>query len=81
MIAVKTFAQVREIVGKSDWHVEVSSQLTVSELTEKLIIQDARWKQALAGQVLVAVNQTMRDLSYRVQDNDEVAFFPPVTGG
>jgi len=29
----------------------------------------------------VAVNQTLVDFSHQIQDGDEVAFFPPVTGG
>jgi len=31
--------------------------------------------------MLVAVNQTVVDKSYRLSENDEVAFFPPMTGG
>jgi len=38
-------------------------------------------EKALAEIVLVAVNQTLVDFSHQIQDGDEVAFFPPVTGG
>jgi molybdopterin synthase sulfur carrier subunit len=31
--------------------------------------------------VLAAINQQMVDMGFTVEDGDEVAFFPPVTGG
>jgi molybdopterin synthase sulfur carrier subunit len=44
------------------------------------------WSRAAAGQslppnTLAAVNMEFRDLTEPVRDGDEVAFFPPVTGG
>ena len=41
------------------------------------------FKSALSGDtpVLVAINQEMSDIEARIADHDEIAFFPPVTGG
>lgn len=56
---------------------------TVQNLIDHLVSHDAQ----LAGvfnsgpKVLVAVNQTVVDRSHPLNDNDEVAFFPPMTGG
>ena len=56
---------------------------TVATLVESLRARDARWTEAFApGKTWrVAVNQQMADLATPVKPGDEVAFFPPVTGG
>ena len=33
------------------------------------------------GKLLVAINQTLMPLESAVKNGDEIAFFPPVTGG
>ncbi|MBD4685637.1 molybdopterin synthase sulfur carrier subunit, partial [Xanthomonas citri pv. citri] len=40
------------------------------------------WQLALEkGKLLVAINQSISPLESAIKDGDEVAFFPPVTGG
>ncbi len=75
-IAVKFFASLREQVGKAEENLDASPAATVADI----------WVQATAGQpmaanTLMAVNMEYVDADHRVQDGDEVAFFPPVTGG
>ncbi len=44
--------------------------------------QSDRWALALEdGKLLAAVNQTLVSFDHPLTDGDEVAFFPPVTGG
>ena len=81
MITVKAFAQVREVVGHDEWQVAGAQKQTVADVLSNLCEQDVRWKAAMDDQLLVAVNHTMRDSEFIVHDGDEVAFFPPVTGG
>ena len=56
---------------------------TVSALVDQLRLRDGSWAQAFApGKTWrVAVNQVMADLATPLKPGDEVAFFPPVTGG
>jgi len=54
----------------------------VAALRAALAGQGDRWALALeSGKLLAAVNQTLVPMSHPLRDGDEVAFFPPVTGG
>lgn len=81
-IKVIYFARVRETVGVSQevWQTEAA---TVGELRQELAERGQGYAQALApNQVLrYGVNQYMVDENTPVNEQDEVAFFPPVTGG
>ncbi|MCG9739371.1 molybdopterin synthase sulfur carrier subunit [Shewanella insulae] len=83
MINVLFFAQVRELLGESTIKVEASEQTTTAEgLRALLAAKDDKWGKVLASdKLLVAVNQTISSWDTQVEDGDEVAFFPPVTGG
>ncbi|WP_137166705.1 MoaD/ThiS family protein [Salinimonas lutimaris] len=81
MITVKTFAQIRELTGQAEHQVVFTNPINVDELISQLSADNELWAEALSGQVLVAVNQTLCDRSQVLHKGDEVAFFPPVTGG
>lgn len=73
-IQVKFFASLREQLGRNE-----------TEITTASTVADA-WQQATDGEplpdrMLVAVNLDYATLDSAVKDGDEVAFFPPVTGG
>lgn len=75
-VRVKYFASLRETIGRSDDELSITSTTTVAEV----------WKQATHNmqqpdRLLVAVNQEYANFDNEVSDGDEVAFFPPVTGG
>lgn len=83
-LKVKYFALLRESVGTGEETLEVpQSVVTVADLRAFLIEKDAVHKAAFAGvkRIRSAVNATMAPESTVLKDNDEVAFFPPVTGG
>ncbi len=81
MIKVLFFAQTRELLGRDEIAVEPSFN-NVEELRAYLAAQNERWALALQkDKLLVAVNQTLVSLDSPLSDADEVAFFPPVTGG
>ncbi|MEC7691045.1 MAG: molybdopterin converting factor subunit 1 [Pseudomonadota bacterium] len=82
MITIKTFAQIREISGDSDLSLPLPENCTtVAGLKAHLATRSSAWEQALSAGVLCAVNQSLGDETSAVNDGDEVAFFPPVTGG
>ncbi|KII78615.1 molybdopterin synthase sulfur carrier subunit [Vibrio renipiscarius] len=81
MIKVLFFAQTRELVGIDELQVEASF-VSVEALRAHLAAQEGKWDLALdPGRLLAAVNQSIVPLTHAITDGDEVAFFPPVTGG
>ncbi|QXO16576.1 MULTISPECIES: molybdopterin synthase sulfur carrier subunit [Vibrio] len=81
MIKVLFFAQTRELVDCDSLTVEGAFE-TVEALRAHLAAQPGKWELALQpGKLLAAVNQSIVALDSALQDGDEVAFFPPVTGG
>ncbi|MBS0042533.1 molybdopterin synthase sulfur carrier subunit [Shewanella sp. M16] len=83
MINVLFFAQVRELLGTAKLSLEASEQTQTAEaLRATLAATDDKWGKVLSSdKLLVAVNQTISQWDTPVNDGDEVAFFPPVTGG
>lgn len=78
------FASLRETLGCSREHVALpAGSPTVAVLLEDLRNRDPRWSEAFAPgkRWRVAVNQEMADSATPLKPGDEIAFFPPVTGG
>ena len=83
-ITLKLFASLRERTGVSEERLVLPANvLTLGALRDHLRGRDDVWSEALdAGRaVRGAINQRMAQESDPVADGDEVAFFPPVTGG
>ncbi|MDO9103907.1 MAG: MoaD/ThiS family protein [Methylovulum sp.] len=75
-IKVRYFASLKENLGRSEDHLVYTGLMTVREI----------WCSANPGQplpcnILAAVNMDYVDLDSLIEAGDEVAFFPPVTGG
>lgn len=69
-------------IGKEDL-TPPDSVTTVEQLVEWLKLRGEGYQLAFADMTVIraAVNQEHVKLSHSVGPNDEVAFFPPVTGG
>lgn len=83
-INLRFFASVRELVGTGQEVLELEqATTTVGQVRAALLARGGNWAEALAeGRALrMAHNQLMCDAEKTVADGDEVAFFPPVTGG
>jgi sulfur-carrier protein len=83
-VKVLFFASLREQLGTGAEEIELPEGVaTVAALRAHLVKRGAPWQGALAeGKLLcTAVNQDMTKSAAAIKAGDEVAFFPPVTGG
>ena len=84
MITVLYFARLREALGQSSERIALPGTVRDLEgLRAMLIARGGAWEEELAPgkPVRAAVNQAMAMGDTQLADGDEVAFFPPVTGG
>lgn len=83
-IRVLYFASLREKLGKGSEEIDLPAGVsTLSALRLHLLERGGAWASALAEDraVRMAVNQDMAKGDAAFKSGDEVAFFPPVTGG
>lgn len=83
MIKVLYFARLREQLQSEAEELALEPEMTdVAALTQALRGRGGVWAEAFGGPTLMsAVNQEMANPATAIKDGDEVAFFPPVTGG
>ena len=84
MIEIKYFARLSESLGLKSEQLQFNVQLaTASDVIDLLIARGGGWAEEFTGdnKILVAINQQMCGRDAGVSDGDELAFFPPVTGG
>ncbi len=79
-IQVKFFASMRDLIGDDR---EIDAQLIKQQAINTI---DDLWNYCANGKerpvnVLIALNMDYVDAHANIKDGDEVAFFPPVTGG
>lgn len=75
-IQVKFFASLRERLNQHDTAIEAAASLTVQDVWQRVV-----GERAMPANILMAINMEYVDAEHVVEDGDEVAFFPPVTGG
>ncbi|MCG6871914.1 MAG: molybdopterin converting factor subunit 1 [Gammaproteobacteria bacterium] len=75
-VTVKLFAGLREELGFADRTVELDESSSVADVWA-VVAGDS----TLPARVLTAVNMEYVTADAALQDGDEIAFFPPVTGG
>jgi len=84
MITVLYFARLREALGTASEQIALPAGVSnLESLRELLRSRGGVWAEELADgrPVRAAVNQDMAFGDTRIADGDEIAFFPPVTGG
>jgi molybdopterin synthase sulfur carrier subunit len=82
MIKVLYFARLRESLGLAGEELDLPQKATVAELMTQLAARGGAWQQEFtSGRVRAAINQTLASQDAVINSDDEVAFFPPVTGG
>ncbi len=77
------FAKFREKLGTQHELYTLPKSCEIKELLQQLAQRGDVWQELFdyPKGVLVAINQEMASLDSLINDGDEVAFFPPVTGG
>ena len=81
---IKYFSWIKEHVGKSEEQIELQDHINnVNELINYLNELDKKYSLILEKKNLIkiAVNKTYSSFDTNISNNDEIAFFPPVTGG
>ncbi len=82
MIRVLFFASLREALGSGESLACTPQIATVAQLRDQLAARGDKWQLLLTTRNLrSAVNQSMVAMDTVIKDGDEIAFFPPVTGG
>jgi len=81
VIKIRFFASLRERLDISSIDIEYAGQHDVQQVMDSLINTHEKWHALAEQDVLVAINQTLSGKDCAVNDGDEIAFFPPVTGG
>ena len=82
-VEVLFFARIREQLGRDRLAVDLPAEATLADLLAQLVDEYGdTWREVLtADNVICAVNQAVAEPGTAVNEGDEVAFFPPVTGG
>ena len=79
-IKVLFFASCRDLIGTGERELTLTDGATVTDLIAKLASEQARFID-MAPSLMVSVNQAYVERNAELQDGDEVAFIPPVSGG
>lgn len=83
MIEIKFFARFREELGSDGEQLEAGRCASLGELLAELRSRGGAWSRLFAEdqRIMMAVNHEVADPATPIRDGDEVALFPPVTGG
>jgi molybdopterin synthase sulfur carrier subunit len=81
-VRIRYFAALREALGAGE-SLDLPEGATLAALRDALIARGGRHAELLArgSAVRCALNQVLADEGALAGEGDEVAFFPPVTGG
>ena len=83
-IHLRFFASIREALGVANEDIDLPAGIeTIADLRTYLIARGSPWAETLATEKVLrsALNQQMVKPDTKLQNDAEVAFFPPVTGG
>ena len=83
-MVVKYFSWIKEHIGKSEEQIDLPNNITnVNQLINYLNETDKKYNIIFEKKELIkiAVNKTYSSFDTTISNSDEIAFFPPVTGG
>ena len=83
-MVVKYFSWIKEYIGKAEEVIDLPADITtIKELISYLenLNDDYRLAFEKKNLIKIAINKSYSSLDDKIDNNDEIAFFPPVTGG
>ena len=83
-MVIKYFSWIKEHLGKSEEQIALPRHINnVNEVINYLIEIDEKYNLIFEKKeiIKIAVNKTYSSFNTNVSNSDEIAFFPPVTGG
>jgi len=83
-MVVKYFSWIKEHIGKGEEVIDLPADITtIKELISYLEKLNDNYRSAFEKKNLIkiAINKSYSSLDDKIDNNDEIAFFPPVTGG
>lgn len=82
MLTILYFAKLRDDIDchqeSLEWQPELQS---INDIVTRLKARGPIWEKAFNSAIVSSRNQTIAPLHTMIEDGDEIAFFPPVTGG
>jgi len=81
---IKYFSWIKEHIGKSEEEINLPHNVsTIEELIFYLENLNDKYKRAFEKKDLIkiAINKSYSSIDDKINNTDEIAFFPPVTGG
>lgn len=84
MLKLLYFARLREALGTSGEEIAMPADVAdIAQLMAWLAQRGGAWQEEFTGcrPLRAAINQELVDNATAFKDGDEIAFFPPVTGG
>ena len=83
MIRLRLFASIKELTNTEEELLPFENLKTVKDLKKILSFRGSSWRVVFSGEMVIktAVNKELVSDDFNLKDGDEVAFFPPVTGG
>lgn len=83
MILINYFARYREQLNLGGERLPLNDSLkTIEDVRQLLMTRSEKWTEVLGeNNLMCALNQELCHTNRAIEDFDEIAFFPPVTGG
>ncbi|MDY7533252.1 molybdopterin converting factor subunit 1 [Pseudomonas sp. Bout1] len=83
MILINYFARYRDQLGSGGEKIALDESLrTLEDVRQRLCARGEIWQQVLGeSSLMCALNHELCTPDAVIEDFDEIAFFPPVTGG